>query len=204
MVSAGILGLIDALEKFDFARGIKLKTFAEYRIRGAMLDSLRQLDWAPRTLRRQSRAMETTCRSLEQSLGHPATDEEKCDTLGFSLEKFHRLEEKIARMNVRSLEETAGDCDDQERASLLRYLAGPLHGSPSCSLQKAEVREILERAIDALPRRERLVMSLHYYDELTMLDISEILGVNESRISQLHGSAIHRLRARLKGLNLAA
>lgn len=204
MVSVGILGLIDALEKFDLARGIKLKTFAEYRIRGAMLDSLRQLDWTPRALRRQSRTMETTCQSLEQSLGRRATDEEKCKTLGFSFEKFHRLEGTMTRMNVRSLEETAGDCDDQERASPLRCLAGPLQGSPTSTLQKAEVCGILDKAIDALPGKERLVISLYYYDELTMLDIGHILGVNESRISQIHGHAIHRLRARLKALSLAA
>jgi RNA polymerase sigma factor for flagellar operon FliA len=203
LVSAGILGLICAIAKFDPTRGIKLKTFAEYRIRGAMLDSLRDLDWAPRELRVESRTMQAVFRSLEQRLGRLATEEEKCDALGISLSEFHRLTERMVRMNVGSLEDTAAQGEPKIQPLLKRITDSP-HRLPSTILEKSETRGILDVAIEDLPKRERLVISLYYFDELTMAEIGEILAVNESRISQMHSRAVHRLRARLKGLDMAA
>lgn len=203
LIGAGTIGLIDAVEKYDPARGIKFKTFSEHRIRGAMLDSLRDLDWAPRSLRAESRSLINNCRNLEQRLGRAATDEEKCREQGISIEAFHRLTDKIARMTVGSLENTPVH-GDKEGQSMLKRIPDAPHLIPSSIFEKAEIRNILISAIDDLPKKERLVISLYYYDELTMLEIGEILGVNESRVSQLHSRAIHRLKARLRGMDLAA
>jgi RNA polymerase sigma factor for flagellar operon FliA len=203
LISAGTIGLLDAVEKYDPARGIKFKTFSEHRIRGAMLDSLRDLDWAPRSLRAESRALVNLCRSLEQRLGRAATDEEKCQEQGISLEEFHQLSDKLSRLNVGSLESTTVPGEKDGQTLLKRIPDGP-HMIPSNIFERSETREILISAIDALPRKERLVVSLYYYDELTMLEIGEILGVNESRISQLHSRAMQRLRTRLRGLERAA
>jgi RNA polymerase sigma factor FliA len=203
LISAGILGLINAIEKFNPEQGVKLKTFAEHRIRGAILDSLRDLDWAPRDLRHKNRNMQTVCGSLEQRLGRAATDEEKCDAMGINLNELHRLTDCIERMHVGSLE-TMLYCEDNNITALDNCVADSSGSCPSEAYEKHEMRTIMDAAIDDLPKRERMVVSLYYYEQITMAQIAIIMGVNESRISQVHARAMQRLRMRLHSLHSAA
>jgi len=203
LVSAGILGLINAIEKFDPEHGVKLKTFAEHRIRGAILDSLRDLDWAPRDLRHKNRNMQTVCSSLEQRLGRAATDEEKSDAMGINLNELHRLTDGIERMQVRSLE-TMLHSEDSKNTELNNCVADSSGNCPSEAYEKHEMRTIMDAAIDDLPKRERMVVYLYYYEQITMAQIAKIMGVNESRISQVHARAMQRLRMRLHSMHSAA
>jgi RNA polymerase sigma factor FliA len=200
LVSAGILGLIDAIGKFNPSHKVRLKTFAEHRIRGAMLDSLRNLDWSPRSLRVKSRKMQTVCRALEQSLGRLPTEEEKSDALGISMAEYHELTKMMGRMKVDSLD-MVGNNEDQKTQSLAGSIPDSPTGHPSAIFEKSEISAIMSVAMNKLPKRERLIVSLYYFEELTMREIGEILGVNESRISQMHSNAIRRLKLQLRSLN---
>jgi len=202
LVGVGILGLIDAVEKFDPALSVQFKTYAEHRIRGAMLDSLRNLDWAPRTLRSKSRNMQSVCGALEQSLGRASTEEERSEALGVSLNKYHELSEKMARMTWDSLDMGA-EANERTSSPAERIPDSPA-SLPYAIFEKSEIRDVVSEAIDDLPKRERLVVSLYYYEELPMSDIGRILGIKESRISQLHASAIRRLKKKLRCLREAA
>jgi RNA polymerase sigma factor for flagellar operon FliA len=198
LVSAGILGLLDAVEKFDPGRGVKFKTYAELRVKGAILDSLRNLDWAPRSLRKRSKDLEKVYKELEQRLGRPATDKEVCDELGITLEEFFELVDQIKGLNLGSFHEMASQEDDRNSEPLIKYIPDAPQLDPFFVFHKSEIRELLTGAIDALPKKERLVVSLYYYDELTMKEIGKVLGVNESRVSQLHTKAMLRLRNKLR------
>jgi len=203
LISAGILGLIKAIEKFDPEHGVKLKTFAEHRIRGAILDSLRDLDWAPRDLRHKNRNMQTVCGTLEQRLGRAATDEEKSDAMGINLSELHRLTDCIERMHVRSLE-TMLHSEDNGTTGLGNRVVDYTCKCPSEVYEKHEMRTIMDAAIEDLPKRERMVVCLYYYEQINMAQIAEIMGVNESRISQVHARAMQRLRMRLHSVHTAA
>ncbi len=201
LVSAGILGLLDAIEKFDPKRGVKFKTYAELRIKGAILDSLRNLDWAPRSLRKKSKDLERVYRELEQSFGRPATDKEVCEAMKISLEEFYELLDQIKGLNLGSFQELSAQDDDKNSEPLVKYVPDAPHLDPFFIFHKAEIKGILGGAIDALPKKERLVVSLYYFDEMTMKEIGKVLGVNESRVSQLHTKAMLRLRTKLKKVN---
>jgi len=198
LVSAGVLGLLDAVEKFDPSRGVKFKTYAELRVKGAILDSLRNLDWAPRSLRKRSKDLEKVYKELEQKLGRPATDKEVCDELGISLEEFFELVDQIKGLNIGSFHEMASQDDDRNGEPLVKYVPDAPQMDPFFVFHKSELRSLLAGAIDALPKKERLVVSLYYFDELTMKEIGKVLGVNESRVSQLHTKAMLRLRTKLR------
>jgi RNA polymerase sigma factor for flagellar operon FliA len=198
LVSAGILGLLDAIEKFDPNRGVKFKTYAELRIKGAILDSLRNLDWAPRSLRKKSKDLEKVYRELEQQLGRPATDKEVCESMGISLDEFYELVDQIKGLNLGSFQEVSTQDDDKNAEPLVRYVPDAPQMDPFFVFHKSEVQNILAGAIDTLPKKERLVVSLYYFDELTMKEIGKVLGVNESRVSQLHTKAMLRLRTKLR------
>ena len=198
LVSAGILGLLDAISKFDVSRGVKFKTYAELRIKGAILDSLRNLDWAPRSLRKKSKDLEKVYRELEQKLGRPASDKEVCDEMEISLEEYYELIDQIKGLNLGSFQELAPHDDEKNSEPLVRYVPDAPQMDPFFMFHKSEIRGILGGAIDALPKKERLVVSLYYYDELTMKEIGRVLGVNESRVSQLHTKAMLRLRNKLR------
>jgi RNA polymerase sigma factor for flagellar operon FliA len=198
LVSAGVLGLLDAVEKFDPGRGVKFKTYAELRVKGAILDSLRNLDWAPRSLRKRSKDLEKVHKELEQRFGRPATDKEVCDELGISLEEFFELVDQIKGLNLGSFHEMASQEDDRSSEPLIKYIPDAPQLDPFFVFHKSEIRDLLTGAIDALPKKERLVVSLYYYDELTMKEIGKVLGVNESRVSQLHTKAMLRLRNKLR------
>ncbi len=201
LVSAGILGLLDAIEKFDPHRGVKFKTYAELRIKGAILDSLRNLDWAPRSLRKKSKDLEKVYRELEQQLGRPASDKEVCDAMEISLEEFYELVDQIKGLNLGSFQELASQDEDKNSEPLVKYIPDAPQLDPFFVFHKSEIQSILGGAIDALPKKERLVVSLYYYDELTMKEIGKVLGVNESRVSQLHTKAMLRLRTKLRKVN---
>ena len=201
LVGTGVLGLLDAIEKFDPNRGVKFKTYAELRIKGAILDSLRNLDWAPRSLRKKSKDLERVCHDLEQRLGRPATDKEICDEMAVSLEEFYELVDQLKGLNLGSFQELAGHDDEKNGDPLVTYIPDAPQLDPFFMFQKSEVKGILSSAIDLLPKKERLVISLYYFDELTMKEIGKVLGVNESRVSQLHTKAMLRLRSKLRKMN---
>jgi len=202
LVSAGVLGLLDAVEKFDPTRGVKFKTYAELRVKGAILDSLRNLDWAPRSLRKRSKDLEKVYKELEQKLGRPASDKEVCDELGISLDEFYELVDQIKGLNLGSFHEMASQEDDRNSEPLIKYIPDAPQMDPFFVFHKSEIRHLLGNAIDALPKKERLVVSLYYFDALTMKEIGKVLGVNESRVSQLHTKAMLRLRTKLRKIKL--
>jgi RNA polymerase sigma factor FliA len=201
LVSAGILGLLDAIEKFDPTRGVKFKTYAELRIKGAILDSLRNLDWAPRSLRKKSKDLERILRELEQKMGRPATDKEVCDAMEITLDEYYELVDQIKGLNIGSFQELSGPDDDKNSEPLVKYIPDAPQMDPFFVFHKSEIQSILATAVDTLPKKERLVVSLYYFDELTMKEIGKVLGVNESRVSQLHTKAMLRLRTKLRKVN---
>jgi RNA polymerase sigma factor for flagellar operon FliA len=198
---AAVIGLLDAADRYDPARGVSFKTYAEQRIRGAVLDSLRKQDWAPRILRQKLRAVEQAARRLESRLGRVPGELEICEELGITLAELHRRWSAARALVPVSLEEYAshtveGDLEPQQ----IPCWPGGVRHDPFAAIEEEEVRDLLARAIAALPKRERLVLSLYYYDELSMREIARILGVNESRVSQQHSAALRRLRGKLKSL----
>jgi RNA polymerase sigma factor for flagellar operon FliA len=201
LIGTGVLGLLDAIEKFDPTRGVKFKTYAELRIKGAILDSLRNLDWAPRSLRKKSKDLEKVYHDLEQRLGRPANDKEICDEMEISLEEYYELVDQLKGLNLGSFQELAGHDDEKSSDPLVTYVPDAPQMDPFFMFHKSEVKGILASAIDLLPKKERLVISLYYFDELTMKEIGKVLGVNESRVSQLHTKAMLRLRSKLRKMN---
>ncbi|HYR85241.1 MAG TPA: FliA/WhiG family RNA polymerase sigma factor [Terriglobia bacterium] len=194
LINAGVLGLLDAVDKFEPERGVKFKTYAEVRIRGAILDSLRNLDWAPRSLRKKSKDLEKTYSDLSQKLGRTATDEEVSEAMGEDIEDFHALVEQLHGLTIGSFE-NVGDSEDSE--NYINYYPDDGTNDPYVRFQSNELTGMLAQAIEELPEKERLVLSLYYYEEFTMKEIGTLLGVNESRVSQLHTKATLRLRSRL-------
>ena len=195
LINAGVLGLLDAVDKFEPEREVKFKTYAEVRIRGAILDSLRNLDWAPRSLRKKSKDLEKVYAELGQKLGRPATDEEASAALGGNLDDFHALVDQLHGLTVGSFE-AAADLDDRGEGKI-NYYPDDGANDPYAKFETNELTAMLGEAIDSLPERERLVLSLYYYEEFTMKEIGTLLGVNESRVSQIHTKATLRLRTKL-------
>jgi RNA polymerase sigma factor for flagellar operon FliA len=194
LINAGVLGLLDAIDKFEPERNVKFKTYAEVRIRGAILDSLRNLDWAPRSLRKKSRDLERTYADLNQKLGRPATDEEMSEAMGEDLDNFYALVDQLHGLTIGSFENLS---DGEDSDSYLNYYPDDGSNDPYMKFASTELTRLLVDAIEELPEKERLVLSLYYYEEFTMKDIGALLGVNESRVSQLHTKAMLRLRGKL-------
>ena len=196
LINTGVLGLIDAIDKFVPDRGVKFKTYAEFRIRGAMLDYLRRQDWAPRSMRRKERHLANTFRELEQKLKRPASHDEVANELGISIDEFNDLMTKARGLSLLSLNRSFGDEEDGRELS--ETIPDDSERTPFELLKKQEIRNLLAKQIDALPEKEKMVVSLYYYNELTMKEIGNILGITESRVSQLNSSAILRLRGCLE------
>lgn len=190
LTQAGVLGLLDAADKFDRAKGIRFATYAELRIRGAILDSLRGLDWVPRSLRRQRRELQSASSGLEARLGRKPSDEELAAAMELSLLELGATRERVRRAEIASAVESF------ERVVALTI--DPSSPDPQELLERREIEELLARAIERLPARERLVLALYYHEELTMKDVGRVLGVNESRVSQIHSKAVETLRRRLR------
>jgi RNA polymerase sigma factor for flagellar operon FliA len=194
LINAGVLGLLDAVDKFEPERNVKFKTYAEVRIRGAILDSLRNLDWAPRSLRKKSKDLERTYAELTQKLGRPATDEEVSEALGADIEDFHALVDQLHGLTIGSFENVT---DNEDSDNYINYYPDDGSNDPYAKFESSELTRLLASAIEELPDKERLVLSLYYYEEFTMKEIGTLLGVNESRVSQLHTKATLRLRGKL-------
>ncbi len=200
LVSYGLLGLIGAIERFDPDREIKFETFAMARIRGAIIDELRSLDWVPRSVRTRARAIERAIAVLERELMRAPTDEEIAAKLGIKPEELEENLREISRSSVAALDELWSPTGSGDQVALVDTIQDRTGPDPEVSLELSEVREALAEAISGLPEREKLVITLYYYEELTLREIGEVLGVTESRVSQLHTKAILRLKAHLSGV----
>jgi RNA polymerase sigma factor for flagellar operon FliA len=199
LISAGVLGLMDAIEKYDPTRGTTFKTYAELRMRGAMLDALREWDWVPRSVRQKERALTQAYAELERQHGRPAVDEEVAAALGLALDTFHTWLSDVRGVAVFSLDTPLElDADGHTGTALARLVdetPGPLQ-----LVETEDLRRHLAEAIDQLPAREKTVLSLYYYEELTMHEIGQVLELTLSRISQIHTTAMLHLRAALQHL----
>ncbi|MFQ5717247.1 MAG: FliA/WhiG family RNA polymerase sigma factor [Nitrospinales bacterium] len=198
LISVGVLGLIDAIKKFDPNRGAKFKTYAEFRVRGAILDELRAMDWVPRSVRQKAASLEGVCHQLRAKLGRMPTDEEVAEKMGLSLDEFFETLNQTQSMPILSLEDLGFSKDERDQKNLLDCLAGKSDADPQTQLRLNELKRVIAKAIDSLPEKERLMISLYYYEELTMREIGEVLGITESRVSQIHSKAVFKLRAKLK------
>ena len=200
LTSVGVLGLIDAIDKYDANRGAKFKTYAEFRVRGAILDELRSMDWVPRSVRQKASAMDSVVQKLQNKLGRPPEDDEIAESMGVTLDELFATLNETKSMPILSLEDLGIAKETGEQQSLLDCLAGKGDSDPQTQLRLNELKEIIAKAIDTLPEKERLMISLYYYEELTMKEIGEVLGITESRVSQIHSKAVFRLRIKLKSI----
>lgn len=198
LVSYGIFGLIDAIEKYDTSREIKFETYAITRIKGAIIDELRALDWVPRSVRYRARELERVYYELENSLRRVPTDEEVAKAMGMTVEEHNELLSQLSYTSVLALEELRSTGEKDDKLSLIDSIEDTTSPDPALSFEHKEIKDILADAITKLPERERTVISLYYYDGLTLREIGEILGVTESRVSQLHTKAILRLKAKMR------
>lgn len=197
LVSAGVVGLIDAFSKFDHTKKVQFKSYAQFRIRGAILDSLRTLDWSPRELRRKGRAVEEAIRAVTHRVGRAPSEQEIAREMGLSLADYQLLLGDLKGLEIGSLHiERSEDSGDEE----LAYIPGSPEEDPLFRCLKGEMKQRLADAIGELPEKERMVLTLYYYEELTMKEIGLTLGVVESRVSQIHSSAVLRLRTALANL----
>jgi len=197
LVSAGLLGLIQAIDNFDHERGIKFETYAIPRIRGAILDELRSQDWFPRSLRRKAKQLEAAYADLEVRLGRPATDQEVARALGIKVEELDGLLSEVALATVMSLDADGTGDDGEAQASLSDYLPDPRSDEIERSIAAQEMRELIASRLGELPEKEQLVLVLYYYEELTLKEIGEILDVTESRVCQIHTKALLRLKGKI-------
>jgi RNA polymerase sigma factor for flagellar operon FliA len=202
LVSYGLLGLIGAIERFDLEREIKFETFAVARVKGAIIDELRSLDWVPRSVRSRARDIEKAHAALEGELGRPPTDEEMATKLEMDVEQFNAALLEIANSSILALDDlwTFADPDGGGgQISVLDTIRDPAAADPEAEAQTGLLKDQLADAIESLPERERLVIALYYYENLTLREIGEVLGVTESRVSQLHTKAVLALRSRFPG-----
>lgn len=199
LVSCGIFGLIDAIEKFDLSKNIKFETYAIARVKGAIIDELRALDWIPRSVRYKAKELEKTYGALELKLRRTPTDEEVAGELGISVPKLHDTITQIGNTAVVALEDTFSVGKDMDgRVGLIDVIEDTGSAEPAATFEIEEMKTILAQAIDRLPDREKTVIALYYYEGLTLKEIGDVLGVTESRVSQMHTKAILQLRAKLK------
>jgi RNA polymerase sigma factor for flagellar operon FliA len=199
LVSYGLLGLISAIERFDPDREIKFETYAIARIKGAIIDELRSLDWVPRSVRTRAREIERAIAELERNLHRAPTDEEIAAKLGLTAEELEDSLAEISRSSMAALDELWTPSAGGDQIALIDTIEDTTGPDPEHSLEQTELKEALGEAIARLPEREKLVVTLYYYEELTLREIGEVLGVTESRVSQLHTKAVLRLKARLSG-----
>jgi RNA polymerase sigma factor for flagellar operon FliA len=198
LISYGLVGLINAIERFELEREIKFETYAITRIKGAIIDELRSLDWVPRSVRSRARDIERANSKLEHKLQRAPTDEEMSDELGMTMQEFHDALLQISNSTVAALDELWSVSDASgDQVSLLDTLHDPGAPDPAAVMDQTELKDRVADAIARLPEREKLVVALYYYENLTLREIGEVLGVTESRISQLHTKAVLRLRSRL-------
>ncbi len=196
LFSAGVIGLMDAIDKYDPSRDNKFKTYAEFRIRGAILDELRSQDWVPRSVREVNKREDRARMELEHLYGRPPTDKEVADFLQMSIDEFHEKNGR-PRVSMLSIEELGGT-QNGDRKSLLDCLENTNTKNPFMHLKNKAVWDTIQKAVDDLPEKQKLVLSLYYYEDLNLKEIGRILDVTESRVSQLHTQAVQKMRHRLR------
>jgi RNA polymerase sigma factor for flagellar operon FliA len=200
LVGFGVFGLLDAIDKFDPDKNVKFKTYAVMRIRGAIFDELRSIDWVPRSVRQKSREVEEAIGSLEAHLGRTATDQEIADSLGMDENEFLKTMMKISGTSILSLNDVWFSGDENDKVSIGDSIESPASLNPEVEVEKNEIRRIIVEAINDLPDKEKKILVLYYYEDLTLKEIGQVLEVTESRVSQLHTKAISRLRVRLTNM----
>jgi RNA polymerase sigma factor FliA len=201
LIHAGVIGLIDAVDKFDPGKHVQLKSYAKFRIRGAIVDSLREMDWSPRRLRREARRIEEAHRDLKLRLGRVAAEPELAAELGMSLAEFQHLLGELHGLDLGSLQTESSDSKSEE--DVLSHRPGGMDKDPFLQCLHGEMRSLVASALEDLDEKEKQVVTLYYLKELTMKKVGAVLGVGESRVSQIHAVALIRLRARLDELQLA-
>jgi RNA polymerase sigma factor for flagellar operon FliA len=198
LVSYGIFGLIDAIEKFDISRAIKFETYAISRIKGAIIDELRAIDWIPRSVRYKAREVEKAYAALESRLHRTPTEPEVAEELGIGLDELHQIFSQVSFVNVIALDELLNVGGERgDKLSLVDTLEDTKAEDPVMAFETEETKFLLARAINTLPEREKIVVTLYYYEGLTLAEIGQVLGVTESRICQMHTKAVLQLRAKL-------
>ena len=196
LISAGVIGLMDAIDKYDPTRDNKFKTYAEFRVRGAILDELRAQDWVPRSIRDKAKLLDKTIANLEVDLGRTATDEEVAKALNVDMEEFHELVNQVRPVSLLPIDQ-ATSFSNTDKKSIMDILEGSRLNNPFNQLNIKSIKDVVAQAIEELPERQRLVLSLYYYEDLNLKEIGQVLRVTESRVSQLHAQAVTRLRAKL-------
>ena len=205
LISYGLVGLISAIERFDLSRDIKFETYAIMRIKGAIIDELRSMDWVPRSVRARARELERANAKLEHSLQRTPTDAEVAAELGIGVDELNESLVAISHSSMVALDELWSVSDSSgDQVSLMDTIVDPGAPDPARSLDVGDLKDRIAESIARLPEREKLVIALYYYEELTLREIGEVLGVTESRVSQLHTKAVLRLRSRLSGARVTA
>ncbi|MDR2069190.1 MAG: RNA polymerase sigma factor WhiG [Spirochaetaceae bacterium] len=200
LVGYGAFGLMDAIDKFDPEKNVKFKTYAVTRIRGAIFDELRSIDWVPRSVRQKTKEVEETIGALEAQLGRTASDQEIAVALGMSEAEYLKTIMKISGTSILSLNDVWFSGDENDKVSIGDSIESPSSMNPDVIVEKEEIRRVIVEAIQELPDKEKKILVLYYYEELTLKEIGQVLEVTESRVSQLHTKAILRLRAKLTNI----
>ncbi len=200
LVGFGIFGLFDAISKFDPEKQVKFKTYAVTRIRGAIFDELRSIDWVPRSVRQKTREIEDAVRRLESSLGRAASDEEIAKELGMGIDELQSHMLKISGTSLLSLNDVWYSGEDNDKVAIVDSIEAPQSLNPENIIEREEIKKVIIQAINELPDKEKKVLVLYYYEDLTLKEIGKVLEVTESRVSQLHTKAILRLRAKLTNI----
>ena len=198
LVGFGVFGLLDAIEKFDPEKNVKFKTYAVTRIRGAIFDELRSIDWVPRSVRQKTREVEDAIGTLEARLGRTATDQEIAGALGLSEEEYLKTLQKISGTSMLSINEVWYSGDENDKVSIGDSIESPASLNPEVIAERDEIRRVIVEAINELPDKEKKILVLYYFEDLTLKEIGQVLDVTESRVSQLHTKAIMRLRFKLR------
>ena len=198
LMSSGVIGLMDAIDKYDSSRDNKFKTYAEFRIRGAILDELRSQDWVPRSVREKAKVLERAYSKIEREKGRQATDEEACIELGMTTEQYHEMLGEVRSVSLLSYDDLSNLSNADKRALHGNGESGSKVTTPFNEVSIAHLKRLVSEAIEDLPEKQRLVLSLYYYEDLNLKEIGRVLDVTESRVSQLHSQAILKLKARLR------
>ncbi len=198
LISSGVIGLMDAIDKYDSSRDNKFKTYAEFRIRGAILDELRSQDWVPRSVREKAKVLERAYSKIEQLKGRQASDEEVCVELGLTTEQYHDMLNEVRSVSLLSYDDLTNLSNTDKRTLHGNGEAGSKVPTPFSEVSVAHLKKLVTEAIEDLPEKQRLVLSLYYYEDLNLKEIGRVLDVTESRVSQLHSQAILKLKARLR------
>jgi RNA polymerase sigma factor FliA len=199
LISCGVIGLMDAIQKFDPTRDNKFKTYAEFRVRGAILDELRAQDWVPRSIREKAKLVERAYAKLESNLGRPAIDEEMCKELNLTQEEFYDLLNKAKSVSLLNIDDST-TFNRGDKKLMAGLMEDSRSNNPFSAVSYKDARDKIKEGIMSLPEKQRLVLSLYYYEDLNLKEIGQVLTVTESRVSQLHTQAIMKLRAKLKNV----